>query len=132
MNKWEALLGVMPADHQFITLSHEQDKLIVYEKGPALFIFNFHTNKSFEDYQVGTLWRSDHVIVFDSDRPEFGGHNRLNTGYQTRFVPKQGDWHNRPNSIRLYLPCRTAIILVAEENLTANITEQGPVIMPSV
>ena len=92
MNKWEALLGIMPAEHQFLTLSHEEDKLIVFEKGPALFIFNFHTNKSFEDYRIGTLWSSDHVIVFDSDRPEFGGHNRLSTGYQTRFVPDRGEY----------------------------------------
>lgn len=64
----------MQSTHQFLTLSHEEDKLIIYEKGPALFVFNFHTNKSLEDYQIGTIWNSDHVIVFDSDREEFGGH----------------------------------------------------------
>lgn len=47
MNKWEAILGIMGSEHQFLTLSHEADKLIVYEKGPALFIFNFHTHESF-------------------------------------------------------------------------------------
>jgi len=94
-------------------------------------VFNFHTNKSFEDYQVGTLWGSDHVIVFDSDRDEFGGHNRLSSGYKTRFVPERGAWQNRPHSIRLYLPCRSAIILMAEENLTAEVLEKGNVTIPA-
>jgi len=67
MNHWEVTLGVMESEHQFTTLSHEEDKLIAYEKGSALFIFNFHPSKSFEDYRIGTLWKSDHIILFDSD-----------------------------------------------------------------
>ena len=67
MNKWEAILGIMGSEHQFLTLSHEADKLIVYEKGPALFIFNFHTHESFSDYRIGTMWNSDHILIFDSD-----------------------------------------------------------------
>ncbi len=78
----------MSSDHQFLSLSHEEDKLIVYEKGDALFIFNFHTDKSFEDYRVGTLWSSDHVIIFDTDQDELGGQNRLSRGYKQRYVPK--------------------------------------------
>lgn len=77
MNKWETVLHLMRAEHQFLSLSHEEDKLIVYEKGPALFIFNFHTSKSFEDYRVGTHWTSDHIIIFDTDSTELGGHGRL-------------------------------------------------------
>jgi 1,4-alpha-glucan branching enzyme len=47
MNKWENTLQTMASEHQFVTLSHEEDKLIVFEKGRLLFVFNFHTNKSF-------------------------------------------------------------------------------------
>ena len=81
MNKWESILSVMSSEHQFLTLSHEEDKLIAYEKGPALFIFNFHTSKSFEDYRIGTNWASDHMILLDTDRTELGGHDRLRSGY---------------------------------------------------
>ena len=120
----------MCAEHQFLTLSHEQDKLIVYEKGPVIFIFNFHTNKSFEDYRIGTLWESDHMILMDTDQAELGGHGRLNTGYLQRYVTRRGQWQDRPNSISLYLPCRTAIILIAEENISADIREKGKIEMP--
>ena len=67
MNKWENTLQTMASEHQFVTLAHEEDKLIVFEKGRLLFVFNFHTNKSFQDYKIGTLWNSDHIIAFDSD-----------------------------------------------------------------
>ena len=33
--------------HQYITMTHEGDKLIVFERGDLVFIFNFHpTNVS--------------------------------------------------------------------------------------
>ena len=28
--------------HQFITMAHEDDKIIIFERGDLLFIFNFH------------------------------------------------------------------------------------------
>jgi len=31
--------------HQYVTLTHEGDKLIVFEKGDLLFIFNFHPSR---------------------------------------------------------------------------------------
>lgn len=40
--------------HQYITLSHEDDKLIVFERGDLLFIFNFHPTNSYEHYRIGT------------------------------------------------------------------------------
>lgn len=42
-------------------------KMIVFEKGPLLFIFNFSPNQSFEHYKIGTSWGKDHTLVLDSD-----------------------------------------------------------------
>lgn len=67
----------MKAANQFITLAHEKDKIIVFEKGDLLFVMNFHPTKSYEAYKVGTNWDQDHKIVYDTDRAEFGGHDRL-------------------------------------------------------
>ena len=132
MNKWESLLGVMSAQHQFLTLSHEEDKLIVYEKGPALFVLNFHTSKSFEHYRIGTFWSTDHIMLFDTDQRILGGHDRLKEGYKQRFVTKRGLWQNRPHSLSLYLPCRTAFVLIAEENITPEIIQLGGIVVPPV
>lgn len=99
--------------------------MIVYEKGPAVFVFNFHTTKSFEDYRIGTFWQSDHILIFDSDRDALGGHDRLKSGYSQRYVPARGKWQNRPYSLSLYLPCRSAMVLIAVENITDEIREHG-------
>ena len=40
----------MAQEHCYVSLAHEDDKLIVFEKGPLLFVFNFNPSKSFEDY----------------------------------------------------------------------------------
>jgi len=49
-------------------------KLIIYEKGDLLYIFNFHNSNSYDNYHVGTKWASDHFVVFESDEERFGGH----------------------------------------------------------
>ena len=67
MNKWEEVLQIMPSEESFTTLAHEEDKLIIYEKGRLIFAFNFHHSKSFENYRVGTKWGTDHIFLFDSD-----------------------------------------------------------------
>jgi 1,4-alpha-glucan branching enzyme len=50
----------MTAEHQYITLTNEQDKVIVFEKGDLLFVMNFHPTKSYQAYKVGTDWDADH------------------------------------------------------------------------
>jgi 1,4-alpha-glucan branching enzyme len=47
MNKWERVFNVMESEDLYITLKHEEDKVIVFEKANLLFAFNFHPSKSF-------------------------------------------------------------------------------------
>lgn len=96
---------------------HEKDKLIVFEKGDLLFVFNFHPSTSFEHYRIGTKWNSEHIILLDSDQEEFGGKDRLKYGHENYFPIINDKWMNRPNYIQLYIPSRTVIVLIAEENL---------------
>ena len=57
-----------------MTLASEEDKIIVYEKGELVYVFNFHPDKSYTDYQIGTNWKSPHMILFETDEDRFGGH----------------------------------------------------------
>lgn len=118
MNKWEKFFNIMESEDLFVTLKHEDDKVIVFEKANLLFAFNFHPSKSFENYRIGTKWSSDHIILYDTDQQDLGGYGRLDLGKKNRFVPAKGVWHNRPNSIKIYLPNRTCIVFIAEENYT--------------
>lgn len=74
MNASEILFSSMLKPHQYVSLNNEGDKVIVYEKGDLVFIYNFHHSQSYQDYPIGTFWGSDHFILFESDEERFGGH----------------------------------------------------------
>jgi hypothetical protein len=44
---------------------------------------------------------------------------------KNRFVTVKGKWQERGHSIRIYLPNRTAIVFIAEENVTQAATSEG-------
>ncbi|KAI9360401.1 family 13 glycoside hydrolase [Zopfochytrium polystomum] len=97
------------AASQFVSLKHEGDKVIAFERGGLLWIFNFHPTKSYTDYRIGTSWSTPHSIVLDSDSKDFGGHGRVDpTG---RYFPVDEPWCDRRNYIQVYIPCRTALVL---------------------
>ncbi|OUM60870.1 glycoside hydrolase family 13 protein [Piromyces sp. E2] len=96
----------------YISLKHEADKLIVFERGNLLWIFNFHPTKSFSDYRVGTNWGSAHYVVLNTDKKEFGGQERINESI--KHFPQKLEWNGRPYFIQVYIPCRTAIVLAHE------------------
>lgn len=50
MNEHEATYTVMQSKHQFVSRQNDADKVIVFERGPLLFVFNFHSSKSYEHY----------------------------------------------------------------------------------
>ena len=125
MNKLDTVYDIFNSKHQYVSLQNEKDKVIVYEKGDLLFVFNFHPTKSFEHYRIGTKWFTPHRIVMDSDERIYGGYERLNYGHSNSFPIKNEIWNNRPNYIQLYIPSRTAIVLVAEENLRKNFVDDN-------
>lgn len=68
-----------------MSLKHEGDKVIAFEKGNLLFVFNFNTHQSFEHYRIGTKWDREHKLILDTDsvnepshnKAMFGGHSRV-------------------------------------------------------
>ncbi|KAJ1536555.1 alpha-1,4-glucan branching enzyme [Nowakowskiella sp. JEL0078] len=55
MHHLEEKFGWLQTD-QYVSLKNEEDKIVVFERGNLLFIFNFNSSKSFENYQIGTQW----------------------------------------------------------------------------
>ena len=102
--------------HQYVTLANENDKVIAFEKGDLVFIFNFHSTNSYTDYAIGTNWGSDHFILFETDEERFGGHKRINDAHGRWFEAHQETCQNRKYKLLLYLPARTAIVLCPYEN----------------
>jgi len=43
----------MTSEHQFISRKDEADRVIVFERGDLVFVFNFHWTSSYFDYRIG-------------------------------------------------------------------------------
>jgi 1,4-alpha-glucan branching enzyme len=81
----------------------EQNKVIIFERGNLIFVFNFSPNNSIFDYKFKVPTKGKYQIVLNSDNPEFGGFNRIDESltYET----------NKDSELSIYLTNRTALIL---------------------
>jgi 1,4-alpha-glucan branching enzyme len=116
LNALETKFNWLSSPHQFITFTDDKEKLLAFERGDLLFVFNFHYTKSFTDYKVGTKWASEHMIVLETDMESFSGHDRLKDAHNKLFPILKTPYQKRDNFIQLYLPSRSAMVLCAKEN----------------
>ncbi|KAL3240088.1 1,4-alpha-glucan branching enzyme [Nakaseomyces bracarensis] len=119
LNEFDSAMQNCESKHQwlntpqaYVSLKNESDKVIVFERNGHLFIFNFHPTQSFTDYRVGIDVAGTYKICLNTDREEFGGHNRIDESqcFYTTDMP----WNNRKNFLQVYIPSRTAIVLTRE------------------
>lgn len=108
MNLCEEKHGWLHAPQAYISLKHEGDKVIVFERGGVVFIFNFNPTQSYSDYRIGVDVPGTYRIVLNSDSKEFGGFNRVDEN--TRFFTTPMEWNGRRNWTHIYIPCRTAMV----------------------
>lgn len=110
MNQCEARYGWLNTAQAYISLKNETDKVIVFERGGLVFIFNFHTSESFTDYRIGIEEAGTYHVVLNSDSTDVGGFNRVDEG--TRFFTTPMEWNGRKNWTHVYIPCRTALVSI--------------------
>ncbi|XP_050529799.1 1,4-alpha-glucan-branching enzyme [Daktulosphaira vitifoliae] len=113
MNKLESKYGWLSSNPGYVSLKHQDDKVIAFERSNLLFVFNFHPTKSFTDYKLGLDLNGSLKIVLNSDDSEFGGHCRIDNSIE--YPTGNGQWNGRQNHIFLYLPSRTAIVLTTSD-----------------
>ena len=116
MNSFDQAMNMMEEKHQFlsrgpayVTTKHGEDKVVVFERGGLVFVFNLHTTKAYTDYWVATDVPGQYRLALDSDSSKFGGHNRLNPDqiYSAMEPGHQG----RRYHLSVYIPPRVAIVL---------------------
>ncbi|XP_004246561.1 1,4-alpha-glucan-branching enzyme 2-2, chloroplastic/amyloplastic isoform X1 [Solanum lycopersicum] len=98
----------MTSEHQFISRKDEGDRMIVFERGNLVFVFNFHWTNSYSDYRIGCLKPGKYKVVLDSDDPPFGGFGRID--HNAEYFTFEGWYDDRPRSIMVYAPSRTAVV----------------------
>jgi 1,4-alpha-glucan branching enzyme len=114
MQHLEETYGFMTSEHQYVSRKDEGDRIIVFERGNLVFVFNFHWTNSYSDYRVGCLKRGKYKIVLDSDDPLFGGFSRID--HRAEYFSSDGGFDNRPHSFLIYAPCRTAVVYALAED----------------
>jgi 1,4-alpha-glucan branching enzyme len=79
----------------WVSLKHEGDKVIVFERAGLLFVFNLHPANSFADYRVGVDVAGEYKIVLSSDDKQYGGFD--NVDVNAKFITTPLEWNGRKN-----------------------------------
>jgi 1,4-alpha-glucan branching enzyme len=111
MNKLEGQVQWLAAPQAYISLKHDSDRVIAFERAGALFIFNLHPTNSYTDYRIGVDVPGEYRIALDSDSSEHGGHGRIDHE-KSRYFTSPMEWNGRRNFVQVYLPTRTCLVLV--------------------
>ena len=93
---------------QDVQLALDNDcKTLFYKKGNAYFGFNFHPTRSYDGLFLPVPEAGDYRVIMSSDDYCYGGHGRIH--HITYRAEENADGRL---GIRLYLPSRTAVVLV--------------------
>ncbi|KZT58829.1 glycoside hydrolase family 13 protein [Calocera cornea HHB12733] len=109
MNWLEEKYHWLSSPQAYVSLKHEVDKVIVFERAGLLWIFNFHPTQSFADYRVGVDTPGKYKVILSSDEKKFGGFDRIDVNGEYFTTPMS--WNNRANWVQVYVPLRTCLVL---------------------
>ncbi|CAF1023661.1 unnamed protein product [Rotaria sp. Silwood1] len=124
LNAWDQAMNVceetykwLSAKNTYLSRRHEDDKLVVFERGNQglVFVFNFHPTKSFTDYRIGCAQLGKYKIVLNSDSSSFDGLGRVDN--EQVFIAEDYKWDERPYSFKVYTPNRTAIAFALMDDM---------------
>lgn len=101
----------------FVTLKHNDDKLISFERGGLVFVFNFHPTKSYTGYPIGVNHEGPYRVILSSDSFKYEGTDRIDVSIAYYAKHDSNNWHYGNYTIQLYLPSRTALVLVRHDSL---------------
>ena len=97
---------VLDQEYPELKWLNERDKVLAFERGGLVFVFNFSPDRSHTDYLIPVTRGCDYRVLFTSDDEWFDGFARMAHETYSSFVPgKEGSW------LRLYLPPRTSMVL---------------------
>jgi 1,4-alpha-glucan branching enzyme len=102
----QKLLSSLPV---YLNLANEGDKVLAFNRGDFLMVFNFHPSMSFPDYGI-PVSPGKYKIILNTDRPEFGGFDRVEQ-QKLYFSEPVGGKRNNSHQLKLYIPSRTGFIL---------------------
>ncbi|KAJ4775431.1 hypothetical protein LUZ62_059688 [Rhynchospora pubera] len=116
MNLLDENFSFLSSTKQIVSSASEEDKVIVFERGDLVFVFNFHPENTYEGYKVGCDLPGKYKVALDSDAFCFGGKGRVGHDVD-HFTEPEGipgkpetNFNNRPNSFKILSPSRTCVV----------------------
>jgi 1,4-alpha-glucan branching enzyme len=88
---------------------HEEEKQLIYRRGPLVFVVNLHPTKPHVDWRIPMPDPVDYKVLLNTDNALFSGPGLVidPPKFTIQHVPCGG----RQQSIQVYLPPRSAIVL---------------------
>ena len=108
MAREESILDETPE----LFVQDEQKKILIFKRKDCIFALNFNPEASFTDYGFAAP-AGKYEAILNTDENEFDGFSRVKTGEVHFRVPvkiENGSGKYK-DSLSLYLPSRTAIVL---------------------
>ncbi len=105
-----ALVKSMPdllQQPMYLIHSHDTDQVLVFIRGPFVFVFNFSPNNSYTDYGV-KIHPGRYRIELNSDSDKYGGFNRVNDNID--YITQWDGKVDSPHYLKLYIPNRTGLV----------------------
>ncbi|ONI32208.1 hypothetical protein PRUPE_1G354000 [Prunus persica] len=130
MNLLDEKFSFLSSTQQIVSSTNEEDKVIVFERGDLVFVFNFHPENTYDGYKVGCDLPGKYRVALDSDAYEFGGHGRVGHDVDHFTFPEgipgvpETNFNNRPNSFKVLSPAHTCVVYYrVDESLEADVDE---------
>ncbi|KAL8172169.1 hypothetical protein V2J09_023973 [Rumex salicifolius] len=130
MNLLDEKFPFLSSTKQIVSSTNDEDKVLVFERGDLVFVFNFHPENAYEGYKVGCDLPGKYRVALDSDALEFGGRGRVGHNVDHFTTPEgipgvpETNFNNRPNSIKILSPPRTCVAYYrVEEDIEDEIEE---------
>jgi 1,4-alpha-glucan branching enzyme len=97
-----------------LLFEHDERKLLIFERAGLIFLYNFHPLVSYPNLEFEAA-AGRYGLVLDSDALEFSGHGRVAPGQVFVAEPFYTSWGKRLYRLKVYLPCRAALVLARAE-----------------
>ena len=106
--------GYISSSLQWVTVMDDSKQVLVAERGPLLFVFNFSPFEDYEGLPVPAPIPGKYRAVLDSDGTAFGGKGRI--GHDVDHFTQPGSpedaaaqFHDRGQHLKVLAPSRTVV-----------------------
>ena len=93
---------------------NEGDQVMAFQRGDLVFVFNWNGIKSFEGYGI-PVKAGKYKVLLNTDAKEFAGFGLSDDTVEHFTMPDEGYLGKDKGWLRLYLPARSAVVLVRED-----------------